>query len=168
MQDEPRVVAICASVGGPATIVIAPREGTDRERLTTSRRVVLESLLPALVSGAKSVNIDKVQGSNTIQRVQAFSLGKGDFLAYGEYRIARIATQRMTNGESEHLEVFVTKLGDDVEKTYNVYDPMLQTLLIAAFHANSKSLPTPRPVDLTFDGDEIVTVTLGEQVKPKD
>jgi hypothetical protein len=160
----PKVVAISASVGGPATIVIQPRNAPDRERVTTSRLVIVQSLVPALLTGARPVNIDRVEGSNVVRRVQAYSLGVGlAKVVFGDYRVSRIATQRMPNGEDEHLEVFVTKRGEKEEKAYNVYDPMLQALLIAAFQANEKNLPE-WSVDLQLDGNDIVTVTLGEKV----
>jgi hypothetical protein len=114
------------------------------------------------------VNIDRVKSSNVVQRVQAFSLGELPAVAvFGDYRVSRIATQRMPNGQDEHLEVFVTKRGEKEEKAYNVYDPMLQALLIAAFQANDKKPGQKWYVDLQFDGNEIVTATLGEKVEFK-
>lgn len=44
-----------------------------------------------------------------------------------------------------------------------VYDPMLQQILSAAFLAGTPYPPEPGlPLHVTFDGEEVATVRLGE------
>jgi hypothetical protein len=160
-QDEPGIVTVSATVGGPSTFVISGKAGPG-ERAVSSSLVIQNTLLPALLSGAKPVQLDMEPGTNVIKRVNPFMLGKDPPpLFYGDYNVSRVATQRKPDGTGEHLEVFLKKINGSDEKTYNVYDPFLQQLLIAAFRSADGGATKLLPVDVQFDGNEIVTVTLG-------
>jgi hypothetical protein len=159
-EDETRVVAITATRGGPSAFVID--SGNSRERVVSSSILVLETLLPALLSGSKPVKTELVPGTIVINRVTPFALGKGPEVPFeGEYTVSRIATQRKPDGTDEHLEVFLKKKGSDEEKAYNVSDPFLQHILIAAFGVGRNGPTAPR-VDVHFAGEDIATVTLGQ------
>ncbi len=154
-----RVWAIGASVGGPSTVVLL-EAGEKQTHVRTSRALIQQALLPALMTGAKTVTVDLEPGSSVIQRVEAYAIAHppmpGPF--YGEYYVSRIATQRKEDGTAEHLEVFLKK--NDVETTYNIYEPLLQQLFIAAFQGGR----IPVKVDVTFDvANNISTVHLGEK-----
>ncbi|MFO0976427.1 MAG: hypothetical protein U0996_08520 [Planctomycetaceae bacterium] len=161
-QSQYAIISISVSIGRPATFVVRSSEESELERFTTSRLLILQTLIPALFNRDTTVKLDKVEGSNVIQRVQAFSIGTDSSRRSGLFMVTRIATQRKPNGEDEHLEVFVTKDGEDGEKAYNVFDPMLQTLLIAAFCQPSSNSRPDSPVHLDFYDGEIATVTLGQ------
>jgi len=163
--EEFVVKTISATVGGPSTFLVASEKASKREQIVSSSTLIQNALLPALLSGAKLEQLVLVPGSNVIARVYAFALVEGPSpIFYGDYEVSRIATQRKPNGTGEHLEAFLKKIGEKEEKTYNVYDPSLQQLLIAAFSAKAYIKPPNVPrVDVQFDGDEIVTVTLGEK-----
>jgi hypothetical protein len=157
-RNKTRVVAITATRGGPSAFAID--SGNRIERVVSSSVLILETLLPALLSGASPVNVELVLDTIVINRVTPFALGNGPEVPLeGEYTVSRIATQRKPDGTDEHLEAFLKK-NDPEEKAYNVYDPFLQHILIAAFGIGRNGTIVPR-VDVKFDGDEIVTVTLG-------
>ena len=165
-MDEPSVVAISATLGGPITFVIASRDPPDRELVVSASLVIQNALLPALLSGAKPVQLDLVPETNVIKRVNAFALGALPANGFsGDYNVSRIATQCKPDGTDEHLEVFLKKIGDNEEKAYNVDDPFLRQILIAAFRSIGPPPGLPLRVDVQFDGDEIVTVTLGENLR---
>lgn len=162
-QEGPQVMAIGATVGGPSTFVIAPMNAIDRERAISSSALIQDALIPALLTGARPVQLELVTGSNVVKRVPAYALGTGSGgRFYGNYNVSRIATQRKPDGTDEHLEVFLVENGQPPEKTYNVYDPLLQQLLIAAFKSKDHA-GEPLRVDVQFQDDEIVTVHLGEK-----
>lgn len=160
-SSEPVVRVISATSGGSSTFMIAPLNSPDRERIVSSSTLIQNILLTALLSGAEPVKVEFVLPSNEIARVYPFALGHSPkVIFYGDYNVSRIATQRKPNGTDEHLEVFLKKVGASEEKAYNVYDPFLQQLLIAAFSSKG---PVPLRVDAQFDGNKIFTVTLGEK-----
>ena len=166
----PMVCAVSVSVGSSATVVLIPGNAPTRERLITSQLMILETLLTALVTGARQVNVDRVEGSNVIQRVQAFSAGdRNGELFYGTHEVSRIATQQQPNGKDSHLEAFLKVIGSNDEVAYNVYDPMLQAVLMAALQTKLEpSGPPTRDqgvVHVKFNGADIATVTLGELVE---
>jgi hypothetical protein len=166
-EDDPQVVTISATAGGPTTFVIAPKDPSGRQRVVSTSLLIQRTLVPALVTGSRPVNVDLVPGSNVIRRVQAFGLGKLIPNYQGEYEVSRIATQRKPDG-TDHLEVFLSKVGGQEETAYNVNDPFLQQLLIAAFRKPDTTGTAERvPVDVQFDGAEIATVTLGEKFERK-
>jgi hypothetical protein len=114
------------------------------------------------------VQLDLVPDTKVIKRVNFFYLG--DYAPttnrfYGDYTVSRIATQRNASGTDEHLEVALKKIGDDNEfgSAYNVYDPLLQQLLIAAFTWTTDPVKKPLPIDVQFGDNQITTVTLGEK-----
>ena len=124
--------------------------------------VLLETLLPALAWGAKSVVVELVPGTTVISRVTPFAIGKGPEIPFDvKYTVSRIATQRQPDGAGEHLKVFLKQPGSPAEKAYNVDDSFLQHILIAALAVPSP--PVTALVDVTFDGDEIATVKLGQR-----
>jgi hypothetical protein len=161
-QAYPRIVAIGASVGGPSVFVI--EDATEKVIHTRSSRAVIQrALLPVLLTGAHPVNVELEPGSSVIKRVDAFALPTtpGPVAFDGDYVVSRIATQRQLDGTGEHLEVFLKK--NNVETAYNVYDPLLQQLLIAAFEG---ARIRPLHVDVQFDGPnntDIATVHLGKK-----
>jgi hypothetical protein len=167
-EDKPVIVAISATLGRPSTFVIAPRNGPDRERVVSSSTLIQKTLLPALLTRAP-VQLDLVPDTNVIKRVNLFSLGDYPSTTnrfYGDYTVSRIATQRNSSGTDEHLEVTLKKIGDNEEfgSAYNVYDPLLQQLLIAAFiWMENPPGKKPVPIDVQFGDKEITTVTLGEK-----
>ncbi len=108
--------------------------------------------MPALLSGANPVTVELEPGSNVVKRVDAYAIGQQPGLFYGDYTVSRIATQRGLDGTGEHLEAFLMK--GNTETAYNVFEPLLQELLIAAFGAKVK-------IDVQLDGAEIATVHLG-------
>jgi hypothetical protein len=135
--------------------------GRARERVVSSSLLILEALLPALISGAQPVEVELVPGTIVINRVTPFAPGPGPAVVFdGEYTVSRIATQRKPDGSDEHLEVFLKKKGSQEEKAYNVFDPFLQQILIAAF--GMRANPPLILVAVYFDGDEIATVSLGQ------
>ena len=153
-------MTITATRGGPSEFVID--SGNTRESVVSSSILILETLLPALASDAKPVEVELAPGTIVINRVTPFAIGNGPEVPFeGEYTVSRIATQRKPNGSDEHLEVFLKKKGSQDEKACNVYDPVLQCILIAAFGVPT-SPPVTTWVDVKFDGEEIATVTLGQ------
>jgi hypothetical protein len=161
--EEPVVKAINASetLGAPSIIVVTP-QGTPGSRLKSSSPLIQNTLLPALLSGAAVKIILQENSNNVIHRVEPFALGHVTKVVFdGDYYVSRIATQRKKDGTDEHLEVFLKKIGDKSETAYNVYNPLLQQLLIAAFSGSHG--PVPLRVDVKFDGKNIVTATLGEK-----
>lgn len=160
-QDTgPWVVGATAVVGGPVTFVVIRDNPTERERWLSSSRLVEAALLPALLSGSP-VSVEMVAGSAVINRVLAYPKGKQTPLPYPhDYRVSRIATQRSSDGLEEHLEVFLRK-GDGPEKAYNVWDPLIQTMLLAAFGASADP-PEVVFVGVVIEGEDIVSVTIGE------
>jgi hypothetical protein len=170
-MDEPSVKAIIATIGGPSTFVIAPRDSPDRERVVSSSLLIQNALLPALLSGAKPVRLDLVPGTTVIRRVQFFALGTDPLrfdLFSGDHIVSRIATPPVVKADqADHLEVALKKIGDTEETAFNIFDPFLQQILIAAFRLPGPPFPPGQslPVDVQFDEDEIVTVTLGENVR---
>src|SRR5262249_38294919 len=157
--------------GGPTTFVIAPSDSSDRERVVSSSLIIQSALLPALLSGAKPVQLDLVPRTNEIRRVQFFALGTVPILPAGSFSgdhiISRIATQRTSEVTGEHLEVALKKIGGTEETAFNIFDPFLQQILIAAFRSLAPPIGIPGqslPVDVQIEGTEIVTVTLGEKV----
>lgn len=155
------VITIRATLGGPTTFVLA---GPTRERVVSSSVVIQSALVPALFTAAK-VKLDLQPDSNVIKRVNPFELGKTPAASfYGTYNVTRIATQR--NSAEEHLEVFLKKIGAQNDKAYNVYDPLLQHLLLAAFRSRTAPGDKLLPIDVQFDGDDIVSVTVGEKFGP--
>ncbi|HEX3125699.1 MAG TPA: hypothetical protein VH394_00055, partial [Thermoanaerobaculia bacterium] len=121
------VKTIGATVGGPSTFLVASEKASKREQVVSSSTLIQNALLPALLFGAKLEQLVLVPGSNVIARVYAFALVDGPSpIFYGDYEVTRIATQRKPSGTDEHLEAFLKKIGEQEEKTYNVYDPLLQ------------------------------------------
>jgi hypothetical protein len=163
--DDPTVTAVSATLGGPTTFLVAVKGAAARQQVVSSSLLIQNVLLPALLSGATEVGLELVPGSNVIRRVDPFAPGAGAKADQfeGGFVVSRIATQRKTDGTGEHLEVFVKKDGSDDEKAYNVFDPSLQQVLLAAFRGYGKKALR---VDLKFDGDDIVTVTLGAKLRP--
>jgi hypothetical protein len=165
------VKAITATVGGPSTFALSSDNNTDL--FLSSSPVVLRVLLDAFFIGAR-VEVDLVKGSNVVQRVHPIDAAKVLVpLPSNEYRVTRLATQRMPNGQGEHLEAFLLKKqGQDIkgpaqDKAYNVYDQLLQLVLEAAFSL----APTPQvyPLHVEFNPDEnnpdgIVMLRLGTKV----
>jgi len=159
--QEPTVVAISATAGGPTTFVFAGKEAGEPDRVVSSSLLIQSTLLPALLTGAKPVVVDLLPKSNVIRRVTPFAPGNGPTIRFeGDYLVSRIATQRKTDGTDEHLEVFLKKAGGDEEKAHNVSDRFLQQMLIAAFRKDGL-------VDVQFDGGDIATVTLGQKLPRK-
>jgi hypothetical protein len=171
-MDETTLVAISACMGGPTTFVITSQNSNGRQRVVSSSLIIHNTLLPALFTGAKPVELEFYPATRVIKRVKFFSLGplpSGPF--FGDYRVSRIATQRAPNGTREWLEVFLKKLTEDEElkPAYNVFDPFLQLNLIAAFRREQVGQGI-LPVDIRFENDEkregeILAVTLGEKVR---
>jgi hypothetical protein len=150
-------MSVLAVAGGPTTFVLA-RNSPDREFAQSCSVLVQGVLVSALLNDAP-VSLDLVEGSTAIKRVNPIDAGRGFRNAFGEYRVVRLATQRAPDGRDEHLEAFVQK-GAGSAEAFNVYDPLLQQLLIAAFSAASSGPETP-VVDIRFDGKAIVSVRLG-------
>jgi hypothetical protein len=162
---DPMVHTISATAGKPTTFVVTLKDSSKVVKAVSSSLLIEDVLLPALLSGAK-VEVEVVPDTHEIKRVDPFAPGKGPVpgMFDGEYLVSRIATQRKDDGTGEHLEAFVKKVGSKEEKAYNVYDPSLQHVLIAALQPeNNKDVR----VDLKFDGEEIVTVTLGQKLIAK-
>jgi hypothetical protein len=169
-MDEPSVMAIIATIGGPSTFVIGSRNSPDRERVVSASLLIQNALLPALLSGAKPV-IVLMPGTTVIRRVQFFALGTDPLLPdrfSGDYIVSRIATPPAVKADqADHLEVALKKIGDTEETAFNIFDPFLQQILIAAF----RSLVPPfvpgqsLPVDVQIEDAEVVTVTLGENLR---
>jgi hypothetical protein len=80
--------------------------------------------------------------------------------------LSAVATQRGPEGV-DHLEVFVVTPPNSSEETaFNVFDPFLQQLLMAAFQFQGLP-PDEVGLDLKIDGNDLVGVQLsiGEAVK---
>ena len=159
-MSYPRLAGASAQIGGPATFVVVPRNSPDRERWVADSPLILEALLPALVSGAQ-VNAQLV-GACFVRRVLPYSRGTGPTAPhFNGYVVSRMATQRTPEGE--HLEVFLKK-GTDPEKAYNVGDRFLQAILLVAFAQQGGTYPGDQlELAVTITGDEIVSATIGEQ-----
>jgi hypothetical protein len=150
------VKAITATVGGPSTFALSKENET--ELALSSSALVQRLLLEAFFTGAR-VEVELVPGSNVVRRVLPFEAGKGLApVPSNEYRVSRLATQRMPDGRDEHLEVFLVK-GQDPEKAYNVYDQLLQQMLEAAF-GRVRTPPVP-VLYVEFDGDNIAMLRVG-------
>jgi hypothetical protein len=154
---ESRVVTISATLGGPSTFAIDSEERI--VNVVSSSILILDTLLPALTTGAKSGKVELVPGTNVIKRVNPYAVGSRPSVRFaGDYTVSRMATQRKPNGSDEHLEVFVKM--NQSEKAFNVYDPFLQHILIAAFGIQSS--PDGALIDIELDGEEIAKVMLGQ------
>jgi len=162
-MDEPYVTAVSVTLGRPTTFVLAPRNSPDRERVVSSSLIIENALLQALLSGAKPVLLD-LESGNVVRRVQFFALGDGPRIPFdGGHIVSRIATQRGPDGTADHLEVALKKIGDKEETAFNIFNPLLQQVLIAAFRSPPVDLRY-LPVAVQIDGTDIVSVTLGEKV----
>lgn len=168
-QPERSVLkAISATVGGSSTFVIDKGDGPDHlECYTSSSALIQLALIPALLTGADPVQIDTEATTRVIKRVHPYSRGtRPPYPFVGNYWVSRIATQRGPDGTNEHLEVFLKHKVTGDQTNYNVYEPSLQQLLIAAFGFSANNPDRPEPgglayIDVQFDGSDIAAVTLG-------
>jgi hypothetical protein len=153
------VTTIHATPKGPSTFYLATAPEPGRQVYVSDSPLILNALLPALLSRA-TVELYLESGSNTIQRVQPYELGQRPPLLAGQFVVHRIATQRNPDTKVDHLEVFLTKPGDDKETAYNIFDLFLQNIFLAAF----RPVP-PLPyvlLDVQVQGTTIIAVALGE------
>jgi hypothetical protein len=146
----------------PSIFLVGP-DFTSSKRLLSSSLIVQSALVTALLSCAP-VTVRLKEGSNEeIERVEAFGVGgTSNFALQGEYYVSRIATQRNAITKTDHLEVFVKK-GNGKEEPYNVYNLLMQQVLVAAFAASKGPI---RPmIDIRLaDAQTIRTVTLGQKL----
>lgn len=169
-EDGPIVQAITVTRGGPSAFLIAS-SGRSHERVVSSSLCILNTLLPALISGAKPVKVDLVPDTIVIKRVNMFNIGKGAGPFKGEFAVTRIATMLMGDGTGEHLEVELTD-NNNVATAYNVYNSFLAQILVAAFGGGKyMSVPSgtdvliPIRIDVKLDAaKEIETVTIGNSL----
>ncbi len=162
-MEGPRVVGATAVIGGPVTFVVLPENSDEHERWLSSSQFVVEAMLPAVLSNSR-VSVELLGGSKVIRRVLPYSLAAHVNWPRPshEYRISSIATQKMADGEDEHLEVFLQTL-DEPEVAYNVYDAFLKAMLLAAFWFSSEYRgPEVYVITVVIDGGEIVSATIGE------
>jgi hypothetical protein len=158
-MDQYSVRAITATVGGPSTFWLAQDPGNPV--LVLSFSALVQRLLLEAFFTAANVEVELVPGSSVVRRVLPFEAGnKPAPSSEHKYRVSRLATQRMSNGQDEHLEVFLVK-GQDPEKAYNVYDQLLQQVLESAF-GHSAHFPIDVLLGVEFDGNDIATLRLGE------
>jgi hypothetical protein len=158
-MDPCSVKAITVATGGPSTFVLK-NETSGYELSMSSNLLIQQLLLDAYFTGA-SVSIEYVSGTKVVRRVLPFEVGNGpDVFPPNKYRVSRLATQRMPNGRDEHLEVFLVD-GEQPEKPYNIYDPFLQQMLVAAF-AQIRVNKDAASLDVQFDGEDIGALRLGE------
>jgi len=161
MADAFRVVTVEAFVGGASEFVVS-QPSSDSLILSSTSLVVQEALLGAfLTEGLVKVELE---GTTTvIRRVNLFEAGPGRLFPPSTLRVSRVATQRGPSG-LDHLEVCLVS-GDNPEETqYNVYDPMLQRLLMAAFQHRSLPGFGTIPIFVRAEGEKLVSVRLGEQI----
>jgi hypothetical protein len=158
-MDQYSVRAITATVGGPSTFSLARDPGNSV--LVLSSSALIQRLLLEAFFTAANVEVELVAGSSVVRRVLPFEAGnKPAPFSPHKYRVSRLATQQMPNGQDEHLEVFLVK-GEDPEKAYNVYDQLLQQMLEGAF-SHSANSPVGVLLGVEFDGNDIATLRLGE------
>ncbi len=158
MADKFHVVRIVAYAGVGAVYELsqAGAGGQAALKLTSSSLTVHRCMIAALFGGSE-VEPEVFGDSSIIKRVDPFEfLGAPGPNFQGDFLVSRIATQRFQ--AEEHLEVFVTKLGDNVEKAFNVSDPHFQQIVVAAFSAGPKR---GVPLDLVLAADEIVEIRIG-------
>ena len=156
MPSTYRVIAMQAIVGGSCTFVLADSP-TDHVTYASTSTVVLAALLGAFFVGA-SVQLETESTTNVIRRVDPFETGGGAGNTPGEYRVARVATARTVDG-IDHLEVFLTRGTDPQQTAYNVFDPSLQQLLMAAFQHQTPGQALG--LHVLFENSEIAAVSLG-------
>ena len=153
MTDPMKVVAIEAVKGNGSAFVLAK----DQKRFVyTSTSAVIQSALVGAFLTRAEVQLDVI-GQAWIKRVNAFGPGSGPLMSPGPFRVSRMATQR-TEGV-DHLEVFLVRPPDKNETAYNVFDPLLQQLFLAAF---LPLVPTGIGLDFDYTGNEAIYVRVGE------
>ncbi len=149
------LAVITAEVGQPTTFVF---DGA-KQKYYTSSTLVQRALLSAFFKRAK-VEIDLVDNSNEIKRVHPFDPGNPQPGPAGPDRVTRIATQRNSDG-SDHLEVFLVH-GEDAERAFNVFDPLLQQLFASAYDAGRGDQGPMLRVALSEDEGTIEAAQLGQ------
>jgi hypothetical protein len=156
MVDKFTVKTIEAAVGGPSTFALI--SDASAESVLASNSVVIQgAMLGALLTGATVVP-ETVGDSRVIRRLNAFERGNGPIVGLGKYRVNRIATQR-TDG-IDHLEAFIMREGDSTDTAYNVYDQLIQQVLIASFQ-QPKTPVGDIPLSIGFENGQLVSARLG-------
>jgi hypothetical protein len=148
-----KVEAIRAAAGGYATFVLE-----NQAALCSTSAVVQAALLGAFLTGGK-VDVETEEETTFVKRINAFEAGKGPSPYPSEYLVNRVATQRGPDGV-DHLEAFLMKPNDTADTAYNVFDPLFQQLLLAAFTHPRGSAHLGLRVDIR--DKEIVGVALGK------
>lgn len=156
MADEYRVMAIKAVLGGGTTFVLA-QNAADPLLLTSTSAQVQAAALAGFLSGGKMV-FETEGKTSVVRRVAPFATGTGYIGDLSKYRVARLATQRGPDG-ADHLEVFLTPTNDSNEIAYNVFDPLLQQLLLAAFLHHAPGMDVG--LDVVLEDKNLVGVSLG-------
>ncbi len=155
-----------AKPGKPRAIVVIGDQDKKRDtEYTTSNLLIEAAFLPALLTGATVDQVITVAHTNELQRVYAYGSGKKPLVKFaGNYVVSRIATQRRDDGTDEHLEVFLVPSLGGKETQFNVHDPLIQQVFLAAFSAKLPSVPapTPVPVEVAHEDVEVIAVRLGE------
>jgi len=163
-EDTVWAIRASANEKDPSIFLVGP-DATSSKRLVSSSPIIQSALLTALLSGAPVTVQLEENSPDEIQRVEAFKIGNKSKVKFqGEYYVSRIATQRKGNTKDDHLEVFIKKDGDKFETQKNVFNTLVQQVLVAAFAAG-KGQPLPPKVDIKFVNEEIATVTLGEKLR---
>ena len=161
-EDTVRAIRASASPDEPSIFLVG--SATSAKRLVSRSPIIQSALITALLSGAP-VTIQLVENSNDeIERVEAFRIGdKSKVKFQGEYSVSRIATQRKAGTQVDHLEAFIKKASEKFEIPCNVFNPLVQQLLVAAFAAG-KGQPLPLRIDVELADKTIKAVTFGEKL----
>ena len=161
-EDTVRAIRASANPDEPSTFLLG--SATSPKRLISRSPIIQSALLTALLSGAP-VTIQLVENSNDdIERVEAFKIGEKSKAKFqGDYYVSRIATQRKAGTQVDHLEAFIKKAGDKFETPCNVFNPLVQQVLVAAFAAG-KGQPLPVKIDVELSDKTIKAVTMGEKL----
>lgn len=155
------IMSIEASPGKESVFVLA-QSTPDRLTLYSRSEIVQRTMLEAFLTGAMPV-VEVEDHTTTIKRVEAFAPGsrmrRHPYPV--KYIVRRIATQRNPNTGEDHLEAFLSLANSQDQKAFNVTDPFLIQLLVAAFEHGDQH-PPDFPLDVTIEGDEITGVHIGE------
>lgn len=165
MSENYFVTGIEAVVGGGSTFALR-KDTAERLVLTSTSVVVQAAMLGAYLTGGE-VAPEQETDTSVIRRVPAFERGAGIYeYQPGKYQVSRIATQRDGNGTGvDHLEAFLLD-EQQQEKAYNIYDPLLGQLIMAAFSFRGSPPQDYLPLYIGTYNVNLVSVRLGERANP--
>ena len=130
MLATSEIFQITASAGRP-TVFDFIDASTGSFRAHSASVTIQQVLIVAFLTRTK-IEIELVNSGPDIRRVDPFEAAiQLPARIIGQNRISRIATQRNPSTGTDHLEDFMIKYPDTQEFAYNVFDPLLKSLVSA-------------------------------------